>query len=101
WLRHLSPPEARVVGDRCGDASGALEQRGGAHPAGDAHAHDGVASLAAAPAVERGEHEARTRDTERVPERDRAAVHVELLRIDLELARAVERLRLEGIVELH
>src|SRR6476661_7701226 len=77
-----------------------LEQ--GGLPLADADAHRRHAVAAAAPAqlVQEGDDEARAAHPQRVPERDRAAVHVHPGRIEAELADHGEALGGEGLVQL-
>src|SRR5690606_29500992 len=77
-----------------------FEQTGGAHAAADAHAHDAVALAAPAELVQQRGGELRARAPERVPEGDGAAVDVELVCRDAELALAVHGLSREGLVDL-
>ena len=66
----------------------------------DAHRRDPVAAAAAAELVQEGGREAGAGAAERVAEGDRAAVDVEALLVDPELADAGEDLGGEGLVEL-
>src|SRR5215210_15731 len=68
-----------------------------------AAAADRRAAEAAAPALElvdEGADDAGSRGADRMPERDRAAVHVHLLLVDLQHAHRVDRDRREGLVDL-
>src|SRR6185436_8614210 len=77
-----------------------LEETRGALTAAHAHRDDAVARLAPEHLVgERADH-ARARHAERVADRDRAAVDVELLGIDPQAIAAVDDLRGERLVEL-
>src|SRR4051812_3718225 len=79
---------------------GVLDHRGDALPDADAERGDAVPG-AAAPELpgERGD-ETSSRATQRVAEGDRAAVDVEALFVDPELAHAGDHLRGEGLVDL-
>src|SRR6185437_58030 len=74
------------------------------HTLPDADAHGGKPELAAVffQAMRRGQRQPRTRHAERMAERDRAAMRIDLFRIvgEAELAQAGERLRGKGFVEL-
>src|SRR5882672_1550776 len=74
------------------------------HALADADAHGGERAPAAArlQPVQRGERDARPRHAERMAERDRAAMGIDVLGIvgDAELAQAREPLRGEGLVDL-
>src|SRR5439155_17374788 len=59
-----------------------------------------VVAAAAAQLVEQRDHQARPAHPQRMPDRDRAAVHVYALRIELKLANDDEALRREGLVQL-
>src|SRR5262245_32802833 len=83
----------------CG-SGGAFEDRRQALADADAHRRDPVAAAAAAELVKEGGGEAGAGAAERVAEGDRAAVDVEPLLVDPELADAGEDLRGEGLVEL-
>ena len=63
-----------------------LEQRRLALPDADAQGREAVATAAAAQLVQQRDHEPRAAHPERVPERDRAAVDVDALGVDAELA---------------
>ena len=90
-------PRSRPRRPALGDA---LEEPGCAHAAADAHRDDAVLAAAAPELVEELRGELRAGAPERVAERDRAAVHVEPIVRDAELARAVEGLAREGLVDL-
>src|SRR5690349_23043410 len=77
-----------------------LEQAGGTHAAADAHRHDDVLGLAATALDQRVAGAARAGHAERMADRDRAAVDVELVVRDAELVAAVEHLNGEGLVQL-
>src|SRR4029079_13964625 len=62
-----------------GDCSNDFEKSRCSHPAADAHRDDNVLSSTAPAFDQRVAHEARTGDAVGVPDRDRAAVHVEAL----------------------
>ena len=66
----------------------------------DAHGGDAVLAAAAAQLADQGAGEAGAGAAERVAEGDRAAVDVEPLLLDAELAGAGEDLGGEGLVEL-
>src|SRR5262245_43354828 len=70
-----------------------------AHSAADAHSDHPVASLAALHLVKQRGRQLRPRATERVAERDRAAVDVQPFEIEVQLLDHRERLRGEGFVE--
>src|ERR1044072_5366239 len=80
--------------------SDAFEDRRQALADADAHRRDPVLAAAAAQLTDQGGGEASAGAAERVAEGDRAAVDVELLFVDAELAGAGEHLRGEGLVEL-
>src|SRR5262249_22212933 len=77
-----------------------LEEPRGALAAADAHRHHAVARLAPEQLVGDGANHARARHAERMADRDRAAVDVELRGIDAQAIAAVDHLRGEGLVEL-
>src|SRR6266540_4801856 len=77
-----------------------LEEPGGALTAADAHGDHAVARLAAEHLVGEGADHARARHAEGMAYRDRAAIDVELLRIDTEPVAAVDDLRGERLVQL-
>ena len=77
-----------------------LEHRRQALADPDAHRRDPVAAAAAAELVQERGGEAGAGAAERVAEGDRAAVDVEALLVDSELADAGEHLRGEGLVQL-
>lgn len=105
-LSHCGALEHRVAGQehlRAGDRRGVgqvrrvvspLEDRSGSHSAADAHAHDtkarGRAPLLHLAQKRRGT--ARAGRAERVTQRDRASVGVDLVLVEVELRRAVGRL---------
>ena len=68
--------------------------------AADAHGDDAPLAAGAVEAVEERRGELRARAAERVAERDRAAVRVEDLVVDPELALDVDGLAREGLVDL-
>src|SRR5262245_60927660 len=78
----------------------ALEEAGGAHSAADAHRDDGIAAAPALELVEGRRRQLGAGAPERMSERDRTAVHVELLVRDLEHALHVDGLAGEGLVDL-
>src|SRR3954471_22190441 len=59
----------------------ALDDRGVGHAAALAHRLETPAAAGALELVEQGGHQPATRAAERVPERDRAAIHVHLLHV--------------------
>src|SRR5688500_16157156 len=69
-------------------------------PAADARGSQPVALLAAAQLVQDREHETRAGRAERMAERDRAAVDVELLHVEVELFRNGKDLPGKGLVDL-
>src|SRR5215212_3407198 len=69
-------------------------------PSADARGGEAVALLAAAQLVENRQQEARAGGAERMAERDRAAVDVQLLLVDVELFRDREDLSRERFVDL-
>src|SRR5215813_5667993 len=77
-----------------------FEQAGGAHAATDAHGHHAVSGLAPAALDQEMAGEPRASHTIGMADRDRAAVDVELLRIDAELVAAIDHLHRIGLVEL-
>src|SRR5437867_2859694 len=77
-----------------------LEEPRGALTAPDAHRDHAVARLAAQQLVGDGADHARAGHAERVTDRDRAAVDVELGRIEAETIAAVDDLRGERLVQL-
>src|SRR2546426_10706053 len=68
--------------------------------AADAEGRQAVTLLALAELVREREREPRARRTERMPERDRAAVHIRLLPIEAEVLLDREVLRRESLVDL-
>src|SRR5205085_1628855 len=77
-----------------------FEQRRGAHAAADAHRDDGMLH-ATAPSFDQGmSDEPRAAHAERMPDRDRAAVHVEPFLRNAEAVAAMEDLHGERLVEL-
>src|SRR5262252_1699435 len=98
--QHTPGPVHRFVTIPERRSAGAFNEAGRAHPAADAHRDDGVAALPALQLVQGGGDLAGARRAERVPERDRAAVHVHALGRQAQLALAVERLRRERLVDL-
>src|SRR5215813_2418635 len=77
-----------------------FEQAGGAHAATDAHGHHAVFGLAPAALDQEVAGQARSGHTIGMADRDRAAVDVELLRVDAELVAAIDHLHRIGLVEL-
>src|SRR5882724_12059893 len=77
----------------------ALDDTRAAHAATDAHGHEAVALLAATKLVEDGDGQLRARATERMAERDGAAVDVDPLARQRAFAQHGERLTGEGFVE--
>src|SRR5512146_2086362 len=78
----------------------ALEQPRGAHAAPDAHRDRAQGSVSPLHLVQQRGGELRTRAPQRVPQRDRAPVDVDLVRIQGELADHRKRLCGEGLVQL-
>ena len=77
-----------------------LEQRRLALPDADAERREPVAAAAAAKLVEQRDDEPRAAHPERMADRDRAAVHVHLRRVEPELTDHRDALRREGLVQL-
>src|SRR3989442_6096275 len=77
-----------------------LEEPRGALAAANAHGHDAVARLRVQHLVGDRAHHAPAGHAERVADRDRAAVPVELLRVEAEPVATVDDLRGEGLVQL-
>src|SRR5712691_4651764 len=77
-----------------------LEEPRGALAAADTHGHDAVARLRVQHLVGDRAHHARAGHAERVADRDRAAVPVELLWVEAEPVATVDDLRGEGLVQL-
>ena len=77
-----------------------LEDPSGAHAATDAHADDAVAGAAALHLVEQRRGELGARAAQGGAQGDGAAVDVDLVDVDAELAGAVDRLAGEGLVDL-
>src|SRR5207248_10054712 len=77
-----------------------LDNPGRARPGADAHGHHAVTGTASQHLVGDGADHARARHAERVPDRDRAAVDVQVRRIEAERVAAVDDLRGEGLVQL-
>src|SRR4051812_34054337 len=78
----------------------ALEEAGGSHASADAHRDDAVFAAPAAELVEDLRRELRARAAERMAQRDRAAVDVQTIFRDAQLARAVDGLARERLVDL-
>src|SRR5439155_9997567 len=78
----------------------ALDPRRDSLAAADAERREPVALLTLAELVGEREREARARRAERVPERDRAAVHVRLLAVEAEILFHRQVLRGERFVDL-
>src|ERR1019366_212401 len=76
-----------------------LEQTGGTHAAADAHGDDSVFGLAAAALDQGVTGEARARHAVGMTDRNRAAVDIDLLRIDAQFVAAIEHLHREGLVQ--
>ena len=76
------------------------QDRRRAHAAADAHRDEAKAGLAAGHLVEERGRELRAAAAERMAKRDRAAVDVQPIGIDVQLAEAREHLRGEGLVDL-
>src|SRR5678816_3865811 len=77
-----------------------LEQTGCSLAATDAHGDDAVFALAALELVGDGADHARAGHAERMPDRDRPAVRVQLVHGDAERVAAVDDLGGEGLVQL-
>src|SRR3954454_21717649 len=77
-----------------------LDHRGKALADADAERRDSVAPAAAAQLVHQRRHQAGAGAAERMAERDRTAVHVELLLVDPQLLDAGEDLGGERLVQL-
>src|SRR6185369_3706111 len=77
------PPDITLSGDRVRPSSG-LEETRGAHAAADAHRDDAPALLLATELEQQRADHARAGHPVRMSDRDRAAVRVELRRIDAE-----------------
>ena len=92
----INPRRERVFADD----DLALEQRSDALADTDAERREAVAAVAPTQLVEQRDDEARAAHPERMPERDRAAVHVDLLLVEAELPHDREALRRERLVEL-
>src|SRR5690348_2159338 len=67
----------------------------------DAHRREAIAPLAAAQFVQQRGGDARAAGAERMPERNRSAVHVRLGRVDIQVPQTRDRLRGERFVNLH
>src|SRR5262245_6049722 len=80
--------------------AGVLDQDRDALAAADAGRGDAEALLAAPELQEERQDQARAGRAERVPERDRAAVDVDLVAVEAELLLDAEVLRREGLVDL-
>src|ERR1700675_5022351 len=97
---------ARGTGSRTrlwgGSGSGVpepLDDGGVGHAATLAHGLEAPAAAGALQLVEQGDHEPRARRAERVPERDRPAVHVDLAHVRVVLLLPREHDRCEGLVD--
>src|SRR5215470_3244761 len=77
-----------------------FEQASGAHAATDAHGHHTVFGLAPAALDQKVAGQARPSHTIGMADRDRAAVDVELLRVDAKPVAAIDHLHSIGLVEL-
>src|ERR1700733_3042615 len=76
-----------------------LEQPGGAHAAADAHGYDRKLGLAA-PALDQGvTGETRAGHAIGMADRDRAAIDVDLFRIDSQFVAPIDHLHREGLVQ--
>src|SRR5579864_5869560 len=80
--------------------SGCLEQAGRSLTTANAHGDDAELRVAPRHLIRERANHARTGHAKRMPDRNRAAVHVELLRIDAEAVAAVDHLNGKGFVEL-
>src|SRR5262249_47566683 len=76
-----------------------FEQSGHSLAAADAHSHDAVFGFAPPHLVSNRSDQPRSGHSERVADRDRAAVDVELLRINAQAVAAVDDLNGEGFVQ--
>src|SRR4051812_19016410 len=85
----LRAPSPRLRGEKALTgtvlSSGAFDDHGDALAAADARAGEAVALLAAPQFVQKCQHESRSGRCERMAERDRAVVHVQLLLVDTKL----------------
>src|SRR4029079_15203725 len=97
--KRLAHPEARAR-LRVGLAGRPLEQRGHALADADAQRREAVAAVAAAELVQERHDEARAAHSERMAERDRAAVDIDPLRVEAQLTDDREALRRERLVQL-
>src|SRR5262245_4033748 len=97
WISGFIPPP-----DGAGCASGlhVLDQDRDALTAADAGRRDAAAQLLPAQLVHQRQDEAGAGGAERVAERDRPAVHVDLPAVELELLLAAQVLRRESLVDL-
>src|SRR2546422_11559086 len=98
----LSSPNARVCAASAPDSSRleSLEQRGLSLAHSHTERRQPVPPAAAAELVQQGHDEPRAGHAQGMAERDRAAIHVHLLRIQAQLADDDEALRSEGLVQL-
>src|SRR5271156_2938812 len=79
--------------------SDAFDDRGGAHAAADAKRDERSALAGALEFVERGAKDHRSRGAERMAHGDRAAVDVDLARVDVERLKEAQNDRGEGLVD--
>src|SRR5271165_2873352 len=77
-----------------------LDDHGDALPAADARGRDSILCFAAAQLVHQRNDQLRSRRAQRMPERNRAAIHVDLVAIQTQLLLNREILRCEGLVHL-
>src|SRR2546429_276591 len=83
-------------------ASNALDEHRDALTYANAHGAQGVAAARSFKLIERGGHQTRARSAERMAERDRAAVRIDVRRVvgDSVVAQHRQRLRRERLVQL-
>src|SRR5919205_677248 len=89
-----------MTATRTGGSSDSLEGRRDGAAAAETQRRHAVAALAAAQLVEQGRDDSRSRGADRVPERDRAAIDVDLVPVEPQLAPIGERLRGKRLVDL-
>src|SRR5579864_8120870 len=77
-----------------------LEQSGRTHAAADAHCHDSELRLAATPLDQRVTGQPRAGHAVGMADRNRAAIDIDLFRIDPEPVTAIDHLHRESLVEL-
>src|SRR5689334_400067 len=81
--------------------SGALHREGDAHAAADAERRQALLRVAASHLVQQRDEHATARRTDRMPQRDSAAVDVDLRGVPAHLVVHRARLRRERFVDLH